>query len=144
MTRTILNILGTILVVLGIAGFVSPHLAGTHLSATRNFIHIGSGALALWFGLKGSLDAARMFSWIFAALYGLLGLAGMVFGQPGVASVVPEMGSDPKLLRILPEVFEVGRNDHILHMVIALAFALAAMMARHSRPARREAPAASG
>jgi len=141
MTKTILDIMGTIFLVLGVAGFVSPHLGGTHPSMAHNLIHIGSGALALWFGLRGTLTGARAFSWAFAIVYGLLGVAGMVFGRPGVPSMMPDMGSDPRLLTVIPNVLELGRNDHVLHIVLALVFVVAALMARPvKRPAATEAP----
>jgi hypothetical protein len=129
MTKTILDIVGTIFVVLGIAGFVSPGLGGTHLSPAHNVIHLVSGALALWFGLRGTLQGARMFSWIFGLVYGLLGVAGMLFGHSGTASM-HDMGADPKLLTIIPNVLELGRNDHLLHILIGVVFVIAALMAR--------------
>ena len=129
MTKTILNIVGTIFVVVGIAGFVSPGLAGTHLSPAHNVIHIVSGALALWFGLRGTLHGARMFSWIFGLVYGLLGVAGMVLGHSGTASM-HDMGADSKLLTVIPNVLELGRNDHVLHIIIGIVFVVAALMAR--------------
>ena len=129
MTKTILDIMGTIFLVVGIAGFVSPDLGGTHLSTAHNVIHIVSGALALWFGLKGTVSAARTFSWIFGVVYGLLGVAGMVLGHPGMPAL-HNMGTDPKLLTIIPNVLELGRNDHILHIVLGLVFIAAALMAR--------------
>jgi hypothetical protein len=133
MIKTMLDIVGTILVVLGIAGFVSPGLGGTHLSTAHNLIHIVSGALALWFGLKGTVSGARTFSWVFGLVYGLLGVAGFVFGQPGPA-MMADMGSDSKLLTVIPNVLELGRNDHILHVGLGIVFVAAALMAR---PVRR-------
>jgi hypothetical protein len=137
MTKTILDIMGTIFLVVGIAGFVSPHMGGTHLSPAHNVIHLVSGALALWFGLKGTVSSARTFSWVFGIVYGLLGLAGMAFGAPAAPSMV-DMPSDPKLLTIIPGVLELGRNDHILHIVLGIVFVAAALMAR---PIRRHTPA---
>ena len=139
MTKTILSIIGTLFVVIGIAGFVSPGLGGTHLSPAHNAIHLVSGALALWFGLKGTMTSARTFSWVFAVVYGLLGVAGMIFGHSGVG--MHDMGADPKLLTVIPNVLELGRNDHILHIVIAVVFAAAAAMARPA--VRRTTPAES-
>jgi hypothetical protein len=127
MTKTILNIMGTIFVVLGVAGFFAPGLGGTHLSPAHNVVHIASGALALWFGLRGTLQGARTFSWVFGLVYGLLGLAGMVFGRPGV---MHDMGSDPKLLSIVPNVLELGRNDHVLHLIVGVVFIAAGLLAR--------------
>src|SRR5688500_2075319 len=129
MTKTMLDIMGTIFLVVGLAGFVSPGLGGTHLSTAHNVIHIVSGALALWFGLKGTLSSARMFSWVFGVVYGLLGVAGMMFGHPGVPAL-HNLGTDPKLLTVIPNVLELGRNDHILHIVIGIVFIAAALMAR--------------
>src|SRR4051794_27904420 len=111
MTKTILDIMGTVFLVVGIAGFVAPGLGGTHLMPAHNIIHIVSGALALWFGLKASLNGARTFSWVFAVVYGLLGVAGMALGHMGTPSM-HEMGADPKLLSVIPGVLELGRNDH--------------------------------
>ena len=139
MTKTILNIIGTIFVVVGIAGFVSPGLGGTHLSPAHNVIHIVSGALALWFGLRGTLRGARMFSWIFGFVYGLLGVAGMVLGRSGVASM-HDMGADSKLLTVIPNVLELGRNDHVLHIIIGIVFVVAALMARPVPRRVTEAP----
>jgi hypothetical protein len=138
MTKTILSILGTLFLVVGIAGFVAPGLGGTHLMPAHNIIHLVSGALALWFGLRGSPNAARTFSWVFAAVYGLLGIVGMAFGHMATPSMM-DMPADPKLLTIIPGVLELGRNDHVLHIVLALVFVAAGFMAR---PVTRTARAA--
>ena len=139
MTKTILDIMGTIFVVVGIAGFVSPNAGGTHLSTAHNIIHLVSGALALWFGLRGTVSGARMFSWIFGIVYGLLGVAGMVLGRPGMSSM-HDVGTDTKLLTVIPNVLELGRNDHILHMVIGAVFIVAALMARPVAQTKAEPP----
>ena len=137
MTKTILDIMGTAFVVIGMAGFVTPHLGGTHLSPAHNVIHLVSGGLALWFGLKGSLNGARTFAWVFALVYGLLGVAGMAFGQPGVPAMA-DMPPDPRLLTVIPGALELGRNDHILHIALGFVFAAAALLAR---PVKRPTPA---
>src|ERR1041385_1626486 len=127
MTKTILSIMGTLFVVIGIAGFVSPGLGGTHLSVAHNVLHLVSGALALWFGLKGTVNGARTFSWVFGIVYGLLGIVGMAMGHAGTPSMAG-MEADPKLLTIIPGVLELGRNDHIIHIVLGVIFVAAALM----------------
>jgi hypothetical protein len=141
MTKTILDIMGTIFVVLGIAGFVSPNLGGTHLGVAHNMIHLVSGALALWFGLKGTPGSARAFSWIFGVVYGLLGVVGMALGHPGTP-MMHDLGTDPKLLTVIPNVLELGRNDHILHIVVGIVFVAAALMGRPVARTNAEAPPA--
>ena len=140
MTKTMLDIIGTILLVLGIAGFVSPGMGGTHLSVAHNLIHIVSGAVALWFGLKGTVSGARTFSWVFGLIYGLLGVAGFILGQPALPATMPEMGSDPKLLTVIPNVLELGRNDHMLHVGLGIVFMATALMSRPIRHRTAEEP----
>jgi hypothetical protein len=130
MARTILDILGTMLVVVGIAGFVSPALGGTHLSSAHNFIHILTGALALWFGLRGSQCQARRFSLALAVLYGGLAFAGFAFGRP--QGGISDQPSDPRLLTLVPNMLELGQADHVLNVAIGVVFLSAAVMARDS------------
>lgn len=80
-----------------------------------------------------------MFSWIFGVVYGLLGVAGMVLGRPGM-SAMHDMGTDPRLLTVIPNVLELGRNDHILHIVIGAVLIVAALMARPVARIKAELP----
>lgn len=132
MAKTILDILGTMLIVVGIAGFVSPALGGTHLSPVHNFLHIFSGGMALWFGLRSQVRNARLFSWIMAACYGLLAIAGFAFGRMGDGFA--SQPSDPRLLTVVPNVLEFGQSDHVLNLAVALVFLSAVAMARPSPP----------
>jgi hypothetical protein len=56
---------------------------------------------------------------VFGIVYGLLGIAGMFFGRADT-SMMPDMGSDPRLFTVIPNVLELGRNDHVLHMGLAV------------------------
>jgi Domain of unknown function (DUF4383) len=51
-----------------------------HLSVAHNIVRLISGALALYFGLTGTLRAVRNFCIIFGVVYGLLGLLGIIAG----------------------------------------------------------------
>src|SRR5262245_50794127 len=82
MTKQIATILGGILVVAGLVGFAAPGLMGMHLSPVHNVIHLASGALALCFGLAGSLSAAKSFCTLFGLVYGLLGVLGFILAGP--------------------------------------------------------------
>src|SRR5437868_14344083 len=91
MTKQIASILGGFLVIAGLIGFAAPGFMGMHLSIAHNLIHLLSGALALYFGLGGSLSAARAFCTIFGLVYGLLGLLGFILAGPGgMWTVVPD------------------------------------------------------
>ena len=80
MAKSISTILGIIFLVVGLLGFAATDTMGMHLSAAHNIVHLVSGALALYFGTKGTYEAARGFCIIFGIVYGLLGLIGFVAG----------------------------------------------------------------
>ncbi|UOF01253.1 DUF4383 domain-containing protein [Bdellovibrio reynosensis] len=119
-------VLGASSVVIGLIGFVADNFLGAHLSYTHNVIHVVSGAAAMWFGFD-SLANARRFSVIFGAIYGALGLLGFIIGTSGI----PSHGAihpDRFLWKPAPEVLEFGTSDHILHLLIAGAFLIGAMV----------------
>jgi hypothetical protein len=119
MAKTIATILGAVFILVGLAGFVMPGLLGAHLSTTHNLIHLVSGALALYFGLAGSLSGAKMFCLIFGAVYLLLGVAGFALGE----------GTE-RMFLVIPGALELGTMDHIIHVVLGLAFLGGGLMTR--------------
>ena len=110
MAKTIATILGVVFILVGIVGFISHDFLGTHLTMAHNLVHIVSGALALYFGLAGSLSAARLFCIIFGIVYALLGVAGLALGG----------GPD----RILPidDLLMLGTMDHGVHILLGVVF----------------------
>jgi len=100
---------GAFLVVVGLLGFAAPGFMGMHLSALNNVVHLLSGAVAIYFGLKATPAAARTLCIAFGALYGLLGLAGFVVG-----------GQDT--LKIIPGALVLGTMDHLVHLILGAIF----------------------
>ena len=121
------TILGVAFLLVGAVGFVSPGFMGTHLSMTHNMIHLVSGIVSLYFGRGGTSAGARAFCLAFGVVYGLLGIAGFAAGTPGTPSMAG-MPADDRLLRVIPGALELGTNDHVLHVVLAAAYILAALM----------------
>lgn len=124
MAKTICKLLGVVFLIVGLAGFVAPGLLGTHLSLLHNIVHIASGAVALYLGFSGTLSAARMFCLAFGAVYLLLAILGFVLGSPGVPTMagMASMGSDPNLWKVIPGQLELGRMDHIVHVLLGVVF----------------------
>jgi hypothetical protein len=129
MIKTVCIIIGAIFVIAGLAGFLAPGLAGLHLSPVHNLIHLASGAAALYFGLKASLSAARLFGIVFGAVYLLLGLVGFLLGAPGTPSM-PGMAPDDRLFRVIPGVLELGTVDHAFHLLGGIVFLGAALLTK--------------
>lgn len=118
-------VLGAFFVVAGLGGIFMPGMMGMHLSMSHNIIHLASGALALAMGFSDNSKSAYTFAVAFGVVYGLLGIAGFVIGQPGYPGV-GHMAADQNLLRIIPNVLEFGTMDHSVHVIIASAFLLSA------------------
>src|SRR5687767_7087758 len=121
MAKTAASVLGIVFLLVGVVGFFLPSLLGTHLSPAHNVVHLISGAIALYLGLKGSLSAARAFCLLFGVVYALLGVAGFLLGAP-----------DTYLLSVIPGTLELGTMDHIVHIALGTVFLLAGLMTRAS------------
>lgn len=119
MAKTIATFLGIVFLLVGVAGFVAPGLLGAHLSPAHNVIHLVSGAISLFLGLKGSLSAAKTFGIVFGLVYLLLGVAGFVAGTG------PE-----RMLTVLPGQLELGTMDHIIHVVFGLVYLVGGLATR--------------
>lgn len=122
--------LGIVFVLAGLGGVVAPGLMGFHLSLAHNVIHLVSGALSLWCGYADDPRKSYHFSIGFGAVYGLLGIAGFVFGKPGFPGV-GHLEADQNLLRLIPNALELGTADHSLHILLSAAFLLTAYAYKH-------------
>jgi hypothetical protein len=86
----------------------------------------------LYFGLAGSLSAAKSFCLIFGIVYALLGVAGFLLGKPDIPTMpgMGNMGVDPRLFKVIPGILEFGRMDHTVHILLAILFIIGAMTTR--------------
>jgi hypothetical protein len=127
--------MGIVFVLIGILGIFVPGLLTMHLSFSHNLIHLVSGSLAIWAGYSDDSNKAYHFAIGFGIFYGLLGLAGFVFGEPGFPGV-GHLEADDNLLRVLPNALEFGSADHLVHLVIASVFLGSAFAHKHRRDRR--------
>jgi uncharacterized protein DUF4383 len=113
MAKTVATLVGAVFILVGIGGFVAHDALDsalrTHLGTVHNVVHLVSGAIALYLGMKGTLAQARTFCLVFGAVYALLGVAGFVAGT-----------GDQKMLEIGP--LHLGTTDHIIHILIGVLF----------------------
>ena len=118
MAKTIASILGVVLILIGLIGFVSHDFLGTHLGLVHNLVHIVSGALALYLGLAGTLASARLFDIVFGLVYGLLGVAGFLLGA-----------GDGRLLTV-GTLMTLGTMDHIVHLLLGVIFLIGGLLTK--------------
>lgn len=109
MAKTVATLVGVVFIAVGIVGFFSPNLLGAHFGKAHNVVHLVSGAISLYLGMKGSLASARQFCIIFGLVYGLLGVVGYL------------VGTGPDHMLELPTLM-LGTRDHIIHIVIGLLY----------------------
>lgn len=103
LVKPLTGILGLVLLVVGIAGFVVPGMLPVfELGATHNIIHIVSGLIGL-FAFNSSQSASRTFLIVFGLVYGLVTVLGFAMG-----------GS-------ILGLFHVNSADNYLHLAIAAA-----------------------
>jgi hypothetical protein len=112
MAKTIASLVGVVFILVGICGFLQPHLLGAHLNATHNVIHLVSGAVSLYFGTKGTLGQARTFCIVFGLVYGLLGVVGLVVGELNLPGLM------------------LGKVDHYIHVLIAVLYLIGGFATR--------------
>jgi hypothetical protein len=110
MAKRICTIVGVVFIIVGLAGFALPNLLGAHLSLLHNIVHLVSGAIALYLGLKGTEAAARTFCRVFGAVYLLLGVAGFLLGS-----------GDDKMWDVIPGLM-LGMVDHLIHVALGVVF----------------------
>ena len=132
MARTICKVLGALFILVGIVGFLAPGLGGFHLSLPHNIIHLVSGAIALYLGLKGTLASARLFCIVFGIVYLLLGIAGYLAGKD-MQHTIPGLthgGTDSNLLQVIPSSLELASMDHGLHILLGLVFLVGGLLTK--------------
>ena len=111
MANRVATILGIGFLLVGIIGFVSPNVLGLHLTLAHNIVHLVTGAVSLWLGLKGTPGAAKTFCMLFGAVYLLLGIVGFAMG-----------GGADRMLELLPGQLMFGTVDHIVHVLLGAIY----------------------
>jgi hypothetical protein len=131
MAKTIATLLGVVFILVGLIGFIAPGFLGTHLSMAHNLVHLISGAVSLYFGLKGTLAGARLFCIVFGVVYGLLGIAGFLLGGDGQHTIAGiSHGTDSRLLTIIPGSLEFATMDHIIHILLGVLYLVGGFLTR--------------
>lgn len=112
MAKTVATILGAVLVLIGLVGFIINNpdhneFLGAHLTTNHNIVHLLTGAISLYLGLKGTLSAAKLFCLVFGAVYLLLGLYGFISGVVEMAGLHLETA------------------DHVIHLLLGVVYLFA-------------------
>jgi hypothetical protein len=131
--KTYANILGAVLTLVGILGFISP-LTPTTASAPHgallgifaidplhNIIHLASGIVGLAAANTAGGAYARLYAGVFGAVYALVTIVGFIQGSTVLGLI------------------SVNLADNLLHTAIAIVSLAVAFFARNTTPAMARA-----
>jgi hypothetical protein len=118
MAKTIATLVGAVFILVGIVGFLAPNLLGAHLTPTHNIIHLVSGAISLYLGMKGTLAQARTFCLVFGAVYSLLAVVGYFAGDARHMFNIDALN------------LMLGPVDHVIHILIGVLYLVGGLMTK--------------
>lgn len=102
---TFAAILGAVLLLVGIIGFVQDPVLGLfEVNALHNVVHLLSGAIGVWAGVWGGIAASRWFNRIFGIVYALVAILGFT----GVVAPLLDLNSADNWLHVLLAVVPIG------------------------------------
>lgn len=98
------TVLGAILLLIGIIGFVNDPVLGIFsVNGLHNLVHLLSGAIGIIVGVWGGIVASRWYNRIFGIVYGLVAILGLLNVQWFI------------------DLLDVNNADDWLHVLIAVA-----------------------
>lgn len=119
------NVLGWILLVIGIIGFAFNGFLGMHLNAAHSIVLIVTGLLSLYFGRQtASYSASKTWGIVAGLVYGIISLIGL-FAGPGTTTVSP-VGPTHNLLTLIPGTLEFGTGDNWWQLLCGVLFLIGA------------------
>ena len=88
MTKTILYVLGAVLVLLGLLGFISDPVLGLfEVDMLHNLVHIVTGLALVWGGYVGG-SQARSIAIVLGVVYALIAVLGLVLPGNSVLGII--------------------------------------------------------
>jgi len=127
MTKRMSNMLGWILIIVGLIGFVANSFLWMHLNAAHSLVLIVTGILSLCFG-SGEGKYAKAWCIIAGLVYGVISLIGL-FCPPGMIEVA-RAGETSHLLRLVPGALEFGTPDNLWQLLVGVLYLVAGFGSR--------------
>jgi hypothetical protein len=104
MTKNVMYVLGAVLIIVGLLGFINnPVLGIFKVDVLHNLVHLASGILAVVFAGMGA-SQAKTFAVILGVVYALVTILGFLSGESVLGLITVNMA------------------DNVLHLVLAIVF----------------------
>jgi hypothetical protein len=102
MAKVYAQVVGVVLLIIGVIGLLTSSLLGAPTTVTHNLIHLVSGAIGAYTGFTG--NGYRAFAQIFGIVYTLVGVIGFLTAATLAGFGVP-----------------VNTSYNLIHLVVGLA-----------------------
>lgn len=107
--KTYAMVIGAVLVLLGLVGFVNAPILGIFgVNIAQNVLHLVGGALVLWLATKGSAKPTNMWVGIIALVVGVLWFVPAVGGAGGLLDSIFAINAAISYLHIAVGVVSLG------------------------------------
>lgn len=90
MAKAYAGIVGAVLLLVGIVGFLTPDLMGLHFNTIHSVIHVASGVIGLAAATVGGGSKSRLFAQVFGVVYTIVAVAGFA----GIGAIVNLLALD--------------------------------------------------
>lgn len=118
MMKLITNIMGAVLCALAVVGFFNHGAFGMNLNLFHDVLLLGAGAVALYFGIRGTEFEARYCCRALGAIFAAVGVLGLVSG-PGAVTITDLLGRESThLLKLMPGHLELTTYDTVLNLIL--------------------------
>ena len=101
MAKNYAVVVGAVLLIVGICGFLTPSMLGMTFGTAHNSIHILSGLIGLYCGLAGGGKYAGSYAKIFGAVYTLIAIAGFAGWGGQLAGIDLHLSTSYNIVHIL-------------------------------------------
>ena len=99
--KTYAMVIGAVLVLLGLVGFVQAPVLGTFgVNTAQNVLHLAGGAVILWFAYKGSAKPTNMWTGIVALVVGVLWFIPWTGGAGGLLEQIFSINAEISYLHV--------------------------------------------
>jgi hypothetical protein len=120
MAKTVCKIVGIVLLLVGIVGFITGDILGLHLTPIHNIIHLATALVALYFGFAGSTKATHSFLQVFGVVYLLVALLGFIAPKVVVSLLMGHAMDDSQVPNLI--------MDNIVHLLLGVVFMVVGLL----------------
>jgi hypothetical protein len=129
MMKTITNVLGAVLCLTAIIGFFNNDFMRMCLSPMHDVLLLVLGAVALYFGIRGTEFQARYTCRALGILFALLGIATLFAGQ-GTATAGNVEIMSKHVLKLIPGSLEYTMADGVRDLIVGIVGLVAGFFPR--------------